>query len=308
MSYRLWRGRCLLRRRSPALWKLHLLLLQVRMLSFTNKQEQYRSIFDEKYTECPGKNWSPWLVITTANLTKQRVFAAFVLNFTGIHRVRTAIVKFNVVCLSVCLSQANFSETKRDRRMVTRKLKLETGLPDSASAIRFTIATTVPPSWVFLGWQFAHSDRNGTVGSVNGSVGTVTSPDTRPALPVPSCASSNAQLHRKKSRTQKLVRHRRKSSRTSCREVCSFYDNSSMGWRVTFCEHSVAGNNRFIFLWFTSVRLNSDTRLIFSTFSIQVWQKYSSVTLVLAIYTLCIKKPDPCNLCGITLSNQAGYG
>jgi len=36
----------------------------------------------------------------------------------------------------------------------------------------------VPPFWVFPGWHFAHSDKNGPVGLVNvvnGSVGTVTS-------------------------------------------------------------------------------------------------------------------------------------
>jgi len=54
----------------------------------------------------------------------------------------------------------------------------ETPLRDSESAIRFAIGSTVPPFWVFPGWHFAHSDRNGPVGLVNvvnGSVGTVTS-------------------------------------------------------------------------------------------------------------------------------------
>jgi len=43
----------------------------------------------------------------------------------------------------VCLSHVNISETKQDRRMVTRKLKLETGLPDSESAIRFRVGTSL---------------------------------------------------------------------------------------------------------------------------------------------------------------------
>jgi len=49
-------------------------------------------------------------------------------------------------------------------------------LPDSDSAIRFATRSTVPPFWVFLGWHFTHSERNGSVGLVNvviGSVGTV---------------------------------------------------------------------------------------------------------------------------------------
>jgi len=61
--------------------------------------------------------------------------------------------------------------------MVTRKLEYETGLPDSESAITFAIGSTVLPFWVFPGWHFAHSDRNGPVGLVNvvnGSVLTVT--------------------------------------------------------------------------------------------------------------------------------------
>jgi len=78
-------------------------------------------------------------------------------------------------------------------------------LPNSESAIRFTIGSTVLPFWVFPGWHFAHSERNGAVGLVNGSVGTVTSLDTRPALMVllcTSCTSSYAQLYRKKRRLQ----------------------------------------------------------------------------------------------------------
>jgi len=62
--------------------------------------------------------------------------------------------------------------------MVTRKLEWEAGLPDPESAVKFAIGSTVPPFWVFLGWRFAHSDRNGPVelvNVVNGSVGTVIS-------------------------------------------------------------------------------------------------------------------------------------
>jgi len=62
--------------------------------------------------------------------------------------------------------------------MVTMKHKYEFGLPDSESAIRFAIGSTVPPLWVFPGWHLTHSDRSGSVGLVNvvnGSVGTVTS-------------------------------------------------------------------------------------------------------------------------------------
>jgi len=55
----------------------------------------------------------------------------------------------------------------------------ESGHPNSESAIGFAIGSTVPPFWVFLGWHFADSDRKGLVGLVNGSVGTVTSLDTR---------------------------------------------------------------------------------------------------------------------------------
>jgi len=79
----------------------------------------------------------------------------------------------------VCLSHANISETKRNRRhMVTRKRKWETGLPNLESAIRFAIEYTVSPFWVFLGWHFVNSYRNGPVwlvNVVNISVGTVTS-------------------------------------------------------------------------------------------------------------------------------------
>jgi len=82
-----------------------------------------------------------------------------------------AIVMVCVVRPSVCLSHANISETKRDRHVVTRKLEYETELPDSESAI----GSTVPPFWVFLRRHFDHADRNGPVGLVNGSVGTVTS-------------------------------------------------------------------------------------------------------------------------------------
>jgi len=51
----------------------------------------------------------------------------------------------HVVRPSVCLSHVNISETKRDRRMVTGKFEQESGLPDSESAIRFAIGSTVPP-------------------------------------------------------------------------------------------------------------------------------------------------------------------
>jgi len=79
-------------------------------------------------------------------------------------------------CPSACLSHANISETKPNRH--TGKLEQETGLPDSESAVRFAIGSTVQPFWVFTGWHFVHSDRNGPVGLVNvvnGSVGTVIS-------------------------------------------------------------------------------------------------------------------------------------
>jgi len=99
----------------------------------------------------------------------------------------------------------NISETKRDRHMVTRKREStlstrggrsdksrsssrakhlseshqrETCLVDSESVIRFAIGSTVVPFWMFPGWRFTRSDRNGPVGLVNvanGSVGTVTS-------------------------------------------------------------------------------------------------------------------------------------
>jgi len=60
---------------------------------------------------------------------------------------------------SLCLSHANISETKRDRKLIQ-----ETGLSDSESAIRFIVGSMVPPFGVFPGWHFAHSDRNGPVG------------------------------------------------------------------------------------------------------------------------------------------------
>jgi len=46
------------------------------------------------------------------------------------------------------ITKRHVSETKRDRRMVTRKLEQESGIPDSESAISFTIASTVPPFWL----------------------------------------------------------------------------------------------------------------------------------------------------------------
>jgi len=72
-----------------------------------------------------------------------------------------AIAMVRVVHPSVRLSHDNFSETKRDRHMVTRKLEFETELPDLESAIRFAIGSTVPPFWVFPGWHCAHSDKMG---------------------------------------------------------------------------------------------------------------------------------------------------
>jgi len=80
-------------------------------------------------------------------------------------------------CPSVCLSHANISETKRDRRMVTRKLKQESWLSDSESAVGFAIEVRFHHFGCFR-VDFAHSYRNGRVGLVNvvnGSVGTVTS-------------------------------------------------------------------------------------------------------------------------------------
>jgi len=59
--------------------------------------------------------------------------------------------------------------------MVTRKFEQETGLPDSESAISFEIGSMVLPFWVFTGWHFTHSDRNGPVGLVNVVRGAVTS-------------------------------------------------------------------------------------------------------------------------------------
>jgi len=44
--------------------------------------------------------------------------------------------------------------------MVTRKLEWEAGLPNSESAIRSAIGSTVLPFWVFPGRHFVHSDRN----------------------------------------------------------------------------------------------------------------------------------------------------
>jgi len=64
------------------------------------------------------------------------------------------------------------SETKRELTYGTKKLEYKTGLPDSESAIRFPIGSLV---YAIPGWHFTHSDRNGPVGLVNGSVRTVTS-------------------------------------------------------------------------------------------------------------------------------------
>jgi len=60
-------------------------------------------------------------------------------------------------CPSVCLSHANISETKQDRHVVTRKLQWEIRLPNSESAIRFTIESMVLPFWVSLGLHFSHT-------------------------------------------------------------------------------------------------------------------------------------------------------
>jgi len=46
------------------------------------------------------------------------------------------------------------SETKRNLRMVAKKLEQETGIADSESAIKFTIGSTVPP---FVGLQVGTS-------------------------------------------------------------------------------------------------------------------------------------------------------
>jgi len=62
-----------------------------------------------------------------------------------------ALVMVCVVRLSVCLSHANISETKRDRLMVTMKREKELGLLDSEPVIRFAIRSTVSPFWVLPG-------------------------------------------------------------------------------------------------------------------------------------------------------------
>jgi len=53
------------------------------------------------------------------------------------------------VCLSVCVSHANISETKRDTAMVTIKSERAVGVSDSESAIRFVTGSTVLPFWAF---------------------------------------------------------------------------------------------------------------------------------------------------------------
>jgi len=86
---------------------------------------------------------------------------------------RPAIVMVRVVRLSVCHTRISPKLSEIDIWLLgnsNRKL-----IPDSESAIRFAIGSTVLPFWVFPGWQTA---RNGSVGLVNvvyGSVGTVTS-------------------------------------------------------------------------------------------------------------------------------------
>jgi len=128
-----------------------------------------------------------------------------------------AIVMIHVVRPFVCVSHANISEIKWVRSMVTIQCKQKLWLSDSEPVIRFAIGSMVLSIWVFWVWHFAHLDRNGALCLVNGSVETVTSLYTRPALPVSLCilcASSYAQLHWKK-RTREQVRHRPKSSRAS---------------------------------------------------------------------------------------------
>jgi len=75
------------------------------------------------------------------------------------------------VCLSVCCVRISPKLSEIDVWLLgnsNRKL----GLPDSESANRFAIGSTVLPCWVFLGWHFVHSDKNRPVGLANGSVGT----------------------------------------------------------------------------------------------------------------------------------------
>jgi len=77
-----------------------------------------------------------------------------------------AIEMVRVVRLSVNLSHANISETKRDGHMVTRKFEWETGLPDSESAIRFAIGLFRHFGCFWVGTS-PFSDKNGPVGLVN---------------------------------------------------------------------------------------------------------------------------------------------
>jgi len=49
------------------------------------------------------------------------------------------------VCLSICMSHTNISETKRDRAILTIKRVQEIGVPDSKSAIRRATESTILP-------------------------------------------------------------------------------------------------------------------------------------------------------------------
>jgi len=82
-----------------------------------------------------------------------------------------------VVCpsvrLSVRLSLANISESKRDRLMVIRKLEWESEIPDSESAIRFAIWSTVPLSILCFRVTFSyklHREDGTTLGTVAGQL------------------------------------------------------------------------------------------------------------------------------------------
>jgi len=73
-------------------------------------------------------------------LTSLFVIIAACVNVCG-----PAAVMVRVVRPSLCLSHANISESKRNKRMhATRKLEQESGLPDPESAIRFAIRSTIP--------------------------------------------------------------------------------------------------------------------------------------------------------------------
>jgi len=68
-------------------------------------------------------------------------------------------------CPSVCLSYANITETKQGRHTLLGNSNRKPGFP---------IQNFVSPFWVFSGWHFSHSHRNGLVELVtvmSGSVG-----------------------------------------------------------------------------------------------------------------------------------------